>query len=232
MPRGDGGQRTAALDAGARGNAPREAAAPEAGEEKGPTAIDRYMEEAGDGEGRTRFGTLCHRAIALCLDGEAPAGKDPALAETLEGEARRVFGGGKADGKTLRALAEEALEKARTFLESPLGREAAGASRRCSEFRFVLPVRGEDRTLLVSGSMDLICENGGRCTVIDFKTDRRVDPGAHRIQMACYRKAAPAFSSLPVRTVLFYLRQGVSREIEADVPDSELCRLADKTLDG
>ena len=113
-----------------------------------------------------------------------------------------------------------------------MGREAAGASRRCSEFRFVLPVRGEDRTLLVSGSMDLIYENGGRCTVIDFKTDRRIDPDAHRVQMACYRKAAPAFSALPVRTVLFYLRQGVSREIKTDVPDRELCHLAGGTIGG
>ena len=216
------GQRAAGPDAAAR-NAPHD-------EKASPTAIDRYIEEAGDGEDRTRFGTLCHRAIELILDGTETAEEDPASAKTLEGEARRIFGG-KVDGETLRALTEEALERARNFLESPLGREAAGASRRCSEFRFVLPVRGEDRTLLASGSMDLIYENGGRCTVIDFKTDRRIDPEAHRVQMACYRKAAPAFSALPVRTVLFYLRQGVSREIEADVSDRELCHLAGRTID-
>ncbi|MDR1618045.1 MAG: UvrD-helicase domain-containing protein [Treponema sp.] len=219
---GDGGQKAAGPDAGTREAVP--------GEKDSPTAIDHYMEEAGDRKGRTRFGTLCHRAIELILDGTDPAGKTPAFAEILEGEARRIFGGGQADRESLRALTEEALAQARNFLESPLGQEAAGASRRCSEFRFVLPVRGEDRTLLVSGSIDLICENGGRCTVIDFKTDRRVDPDAHRIQMACYRKAAPAFSALPVRTVLFYLRQGLSREIEADIPDGELCRIVDKTI--
>ncbi|MDR2159727.1 MAG: UvrD-helicase domain-containing protein [Treponema sp.] len=205
------------------------AAAP--GEGKFSGAIDRYIEEAGDREGRTRFGTLCHRAIELILGGTDPAGKTPALVEALEGETRRIFGGGKADGETLRALTEEALEGARNFLETPLGREAAGASRRCSEFRFVLPVRGTDRTLLVEGSMDLIYESGECCTVIDFKTDRRIDPEVHRIQMTCYRKAAPAFSALPVRTVLFYLRHGVSREIETGITDNELCRLVDETID-
>jgi ATP-dependent helicase/nuclease subunit A len=221
---GVGGQKTTGPDAGTRDDVPRTAAP---GEKEGSTAIDHYMEKARDREGRTRFGTLCHRAIALCLEGGDPAGKDPAFVETLEKETRSIFGGGDADRDVLRELTEEALERTRNFLESPLGREAAGASRRCSEFRFVLPVRGEDKTLLAGGSMDLIYESGGRCTVIDFKTDRRIDPEAHRIQMACYRKAAPAFSPLPVRTVLFYLRQGESREIEADVPDGELCRLVD-----
>jgi hypothetical protein len=217
--------------AGAQGAVPpdagtgRDDAAAVPGEGSGPSAIDRYIGEAGDEEGRTRFGTLCHLAIALSLDGAAPERGRLVPVEVLERETRRIFGTGRAKKESLRALTEEALEKARNFLESPLGGEAAGASRRCSEFRFVLPVRGEDRTLLIGGSMDLIYESGGRCTVVDFKTDRRVDPEAHRVQMACYRRAAPAFSSLPVRTILFYLRYGVSREIETDMSDEMLLKL-------
>jgi ATP-dependent exoDNAse (exonuclease V) beta subunit len=47
---------------------------------------------------------------------------------------------------------------------------------------------------------------GGHCIIVDFKTDRYRDPELHRIQLAAYRAASPAFSDLEPRLFLCYLR--------------------------
>jgi ATP-dependent exoDNAse (exonuclease V) beta subunit len=80
--------------------------------------------------------------------------------------------------------------------------------------------------------MDLIFESGGLCTIVDFKTDRYMDINTHRVQLACYRAAAGAFSDLPVKTMLVYLRSMEAVEVDAALSDAELFALASASFLG
>jgi ATP-dependent exoDNAse (exonuclease V) beta subunit len=96
--------------------------------------------------------------------------------------------------------------KAEDFLKSETGRKAFVSPRRASEFAFRLPLKNGATSILVKGIMDLIFEDSDHCVIVDFKTDRYRDPELHRIQLAAYRAASPAFSDLEPRIFLCYLR--------------------------
>ncbi|MDR2110700.1 MAG: UvrD-helicase domain-containing protein [Spirochaetaceae bacterium] len=174
-----------------------------------PFKCDPWLEDRRDGDDlsgesgnlKKAFGILCHRAIEKLLSGpDTGTLRDfPGLKEVFS-----VFRRAELSGRVLELLEAEALELARLFLASPLGKEAAAARRRRSEFPFILPAG--DRPVLIQGIIDLIYEYGERCIIIDFKTDRHLIPESHKAQMACYRMAASAFSDLPVQSMLVYLR--------------------------
>ncbi|MDR0655780.1 MAG: UvrD-helicase domain-containing protein [Treponema sp.] len=148
------------------------------------------------------FGTLCHRAIEILFDPEFPP---EAKRDRVEREAASLFGNAGLGG-TVSLLAEEAFTKAEDFLKSETGRQASASLRRASEFAFRLPLKNGATSILVKGIMDLIFEDSGHCIIVDFKTDRYRDPELHRIQLAAYRAASPAFSDLEPRIFLCYLR--------------------------
>jgi ATP-dependent helicase/nuclease subunit A len=171
---------------------------------------DRFLKEEED---RLNFGVLCHRFIEKML-ADAGFSEDRGV--------RDLFPEAGAD--QVNALTAEASLLARRFLESPLGREASEAVRRASEFPFFLPLleKGEKPFVLIQGQIDLIYEHNDQCVVVDFKTDREARPESHRFQMACYQKAASAFSSLPVRVELVYLRNMEARLFNLKTPEEEL----------
>jgi ATP-dependent exoDNAse (exonuclease V) beta subunit len=148
------------------------------------------------------FGTLCHRAIVILFDPEFPP---QAKRDRVEREAAALFRN-EGLGGAASLLAEEAFTKAEDFLKTETGRKASASPRRKSEFEFRLPLKNGAASILVRGIMDLIFEDSGRCVIVDFKTDRYRDPELHRIQLAAYRAAAPAFSDLEPGIFLCYLR--------------------------
>jgi ATP-dependent helicase/nuclease subunit A len=158
----------------------------------------------GDDE-KSSFGTLCHRVIEMLLTNGEGGANDKINAAAVS-EARSLFP--DIDKKKAQMLSDEALELASAFLDSSLGKEAAASLYRRSEFPFILPLSGKDRrtVVLVQGKIDLIYEYNGLCTIIDFKTDMQARPENHRVQLACYKAASSAFSPLPPRTMLLYLR--------------------------
>jgi len=168
------------------------------------------------------FGTLCHHSIACLLDHrkpDIPAG----LAEP--------FRSAELDAAARSALQAQAIGLAEAFLQSTLGAQAQAALRRRSEFSFLLPLSVPgNKPILVKGSVDLLFEFEGRCLVVDFKTDRNLDPEEHRVQLECYRAAASAFSDFPVETWLVYLRDARSVRLDSAVTPSELTSLAETTL--
>ncbi|MDR0784689.1 MAG: UvrD-helicase domain-containing protein [Treponema sp.] len=164
------------------------------------------------------FGTLCHRLIEQRFAGEVF--EDVALRT-----ARGLFP--DASREKTQALADEALMLADAFLASPLGKEASLAPRRGSEFKFILPLSDENgKTILVNGQIDLIYEYDGRCVVIDFKTDREVRPENHRLQLACYKAAVRAFSDLPPKTGLVFLRNMTAVFFDPKVNEADLFEAA------
>jgi len=168
------------------------------------------------------FGTLCHHSIACLLD-HRKADLPASLAEP--------FRGAELDDAAQAALQNQALALAEDFLRSTLGEQARTALRRRSEFPFILPlsVPGK-KPILVQGSIDLLYEFEGRCLIVDFKTDRNLDPEEHRVQLECYRAAASAFSDLPVETWLVYLRDARSVRLDSVITPSELTSWAETTL--
>ncbi|QQO09888.1 UvrD-helicase domain-containing protein [Breznakiella homolactica] len=168
------------------------------------------------------FGTLCHEAIEGLL-----AGTEPEITREL----RSVFKSAGITESQQGELLSEAGTAARRFLASPLGAAAAAASRRVSEYAFWLPLdRPESPRLLVNGKMDLIFEDSGHCVIIDFKTDLFMFPRSHQIQLDTYRRAASAFSGLPVRTILVYLRGMETAELEEIYSSDELYGFAEAAL--
>jgi ATP-dependent exoDNAse (exonuclease V) beta subunit len=69
--------------------------------------------------------------------------------------------------------------------------------------------------------MDLVFEYDGECIIIDFKTDRHQQAEQHAVQLAVYARAAPAFSKLPVKTAVAYLRTGSILEIDHNQVSAE-----------
>jgi ATP-dependent exoDNAse (exonuclease V) beta subunit len=176
----------------------------------------------GNEERAKNFGTLCHRLIAQRFAGAAFEDTAFRWAHDLFPDAAR---------EKAQALANEALSLTAAFFSSPLGKTAALAHRRYSEAAFILPLSGENgETILVKGSIDLIYEHEGRCVVVDFKTDREVRPESHRLQLACYKAAACAFSSLPPKTGLVFLRNMTAAFFDPEVSDAELLEAAKATL--
>jgi ATP-dependent helicase/nuclease subunit A len=164
------------------------------------------------------FGTLCHHLINQRFSGEDSE-------EAAFRAARECFP--YAPRERAQALADEALSLADAFLASPIGKEASGAQRRSSEAEFILPLADENgEAILVKGKIDLIYEHNGRCVIVDFKTDREARPESHRLQLACYKAASGAFSDLPPKTGLVFLRNMAAAFFDPDLSRADLLAAA------
>lgn len=128
------------------------------------------------------FGTFAHRAIEARFTG-IPA----FMPEELRTETERM---------------------ADRFLSSELGKKAAAAEWRESEYGFITRYEHEGRTVNVTGQMDLVFEYGGVAYVVDYKTDRVEEPERHAEQLAVYKKAAQDLRAKNAETWIFYLRSG------------------------
>ena len=69
-------------------------------------------------------------------------------------------------------------------------------------------MQGSRRKYIVSGKIDLLFDDGTSVYVVDFKTDRDEDIGAHIGQLAVYKQAVEDIFGKPVECRLFYLRNG------------------------
>ncbi len=170
----------------------------------------------------TEFGTLCHLVIERALRSPDFAARTPAE------DCAALFPA--ADEQTRKTIADCARELAEGFLNSALGARSRAAARLRTEFPFLLALDGAagDRPVVVNGKMDLVFEETGspsRCVIVDFKTDKNIDPSAHAAQMAAYRAAATAFSDGLPESWLFYLRGGLAVPILEEVDLGELTEM-------
>jgi ATP-dependent exoDNAse (exonuclease V) beta subunit len=150
------------------------------------------------------FGTLAHVCIERAPDGgyDNPPSldqipDDPQVDATLA----RVLS--NAEQTQVR---QWAAELANRFLQSEFW---TGRPRGLSvehEVPFLLrPIA--DHSLLVRGKIDLILSDSESVQVVDFKSDRLVDPHHYSLQLEMYRRAATALFALPVSVALFDLRR-------------------------
>lgn len=163
------------------------------------------------------FGTLCHHAIDATIRGTAV---------DIPPSVGRIFQNAGLPVSDRQSLLQEAVALAKVFFSTPMGESLLRASHRRSEFPFLLPLPAPDgSTVMVQGVMDAIFEDGNQTVIVDFKTDRTRDPEAHRIQMECYRLAGAAFSDLPVKTYLVYLREPTPVPLESLKPSETETRV-------
>jgi ATP-dependent helicase/nuclease subunit A len=164
------------------------------------------------------FGTLCHAYLEKLIAGVPAAGlaaRTPALAAAGLAPAQ------------LTVLDEAARTLAEGFMASRLGAAVRTAARRSTEFPFLLPIAATGGApWLVQGKIDVVCETADTCIIIDFKTDRTIDPTAHAVQLAAYRAAAAAFSDRPAESWLYYLRTGEAVAVDAAIDLGALCASA------
>ena len=142
------------------------------------------------------FGILVHEVLAtteLDADEEHVRARAKALGRVLGNSEEEIATASEA---TLRALAH------------PLLRRAASASRKEGLCHRESPImlQAKDGSL-VEGVMDLAFREGDQWTVVDFKTDIRIDIGqeVYRRQVALYTQALARASGMEARGVLLYV---------------------------
>ena len=108
------------------------------------------------------------------------------------------------------------------FFRSDIGRRVKKAERIWREFRFSLlcPARDwfaqapAEEQVLLQGVIDLCIQEEGQLTIIDFKTDARVDPELYAGQLRSYAMAMRRITGLPVKGAeLWYLRKKVQKSL-------------------
>ncbi|MBN1242163.1 MAG: UvrD-helicase domain-containing protein [Spirochaetales bacterium] len=147
------------------------------------------------------WGTLVHAILERALSPDAKDADAP-----FPPAVEAALGEGEPRGQAL----SRANALASTFLSSPLGQRAAAARERETELRLL--VRLDDGTA-ARGVADLVFveegPDGGRHAVlVDYKTDRSLDPVRHEAQLSCYREAVAGIYGLECEAWIFYLHGG------------------------
>lgn len=146
------------------------------------------------------FGTIAHIYMEAALDKTEPVIPTKEIAG-LENSAKKL------------ALVKSACEKMRDdFINSPLGREAARASWRKTEYEFKSRVNER----IIRGTIDLAFKGTDALTIVDYKTNQTIRPEIYFAQLACYRAALGRMLCADPREIkcfLYYLR--FSRAVDA-----------------
>jgi ATP-dependent helicase/nuclease subunit A len=171
------------------------------------SALSRFQENGDDYGGKfspASFGTIAHACVESLLKGEEPIIPYNIAGFLTPQEAEGFHSAGK--------------ELAVRFIRSPLGKIAQKASLRKSEFSFRSLIKNSSgNEAFISGTIDLLFEDGAAVHVVDFKTDGMELPQEHAAQMACYYHAASDLFAIPAnkecRVWLYYLRTGHAMEM-------------------
>ncbi|MDR3201135.1 MAG: UvrD-helicase domain-containing protein [Spirochaetales bacterium] len=163
------------------------------------------------------FGTIVHSFLEARLNGQ-PTFIPPKMLARLEDK----------DAEVVRLAAEKMTHG---FLDSDLGRLSTASSYRRTEFPVLtmVTVRGADgreKSVPVTGQIDLLFEADAAMHIVDFKTDSAPDPARHLGQLAVYARAACDIFGKPVRAWLFYLRTGRAEELTADIQNVSIEKMA------
>ena len=134
--------------------------------------------------------------------------------------------------KKIAKIRELCADMAAKFENSSIYKEASAASWKKTEYSFRSLVdksfvengdssKGEDSIegenyadeLIVTGQIDLVYQNAPgskyKYTIVDYKTNQKIEPELYYAQLACYRKAISQMLGLAeseIRCVLYYLR--------------------------
>jgi ATP-dependent exoDNAse (exonuclease V) beta subunit len=91
----------------------------------------------------------------------------------------------------------------------------AGHDRIESEIEVLLRCPVADELCFLRGVIDVLATSSDRALVIDFKTDRLLDPAEYALQLSLYAHAVAGLSenAMPVSIELVHLRSGETRAV-------------------
>lgn len=160
------------------------------------------------GESERALGTLTHGLIELRIRAYREGGS----AEPDPGWIAGLFRGASEEERGAYRVEAEAM--AARFFEGELWERLRSAQRLETELsvlsRYDHPALGE---LFIQGQFDLYAETETQCEIIDFKTDRRLDPEEYRYQLSLYAYAAGELSGISPRITVFGLRDGRAAQL-------------------
>lgn len=147
------------------------------------------------------FGTVAHAHMEAAVKGSEPVIPN------------REFNGLHGDDKKVEAISKICGKMKESFLASEPGLEVKKAVE-CNklvktEYSFRSLVNGK----IINGQIDLLFQNPGDSgyTIIDYKTNKTVEPEKYFVQLACYRDAVAkmlGIKSEEIKCGLYYLRHG------------------------
>jgi len=141
-----------------------------------------------------------------------PAGDEGLSASDLGTQVHQMLAGAEVPDPDT-----EAMRLAANFRNSPLGRQAAKATRLERECSFLMAIEG----LVIHGQVDLWFEDAGELVIVDYKTDAVNLAEAHRrahdygLQLRLYGMAVEQLAGrAPDRACLYFLRPNAVVEVD------------------
>ena len=160
-------------------------------------SVDSIIEKHGLG---AAFGTYCHHLIEHAEGSTLPVSLPPGLLPELPDRDLEAF---VSAGSRL-AAAFLASEIAASFATGIVEHEVAFTMHASA---LPQPIRAcMDDAELLRGVIDLLVRFEDRAIVLDFKTDRELDPSHYAVQLEVYARAANTITGLSVQPMLYHLR--------------------------
>ncbi len=180
-------------------------------------ATDSLLSER---ELESQFGTLCHLILQRRIAGTLSVASEIGFRQLRDAGLGGIVG--KLSSEQTSMLIADAWSLSENFMRSSVAELIGKGSEVLTEVPFVLRRIEREAEQFIHGQIDLLVRLPEEMVVVDFKTDRAIRPGEYDLQLDFYRAAAPDLVSdissrdLPVRSLLFYLRGGQSREAAGD----------------
>ncbi|MBR1404887.1 MAG: UvrD-helicase domain-containing protein [Treponema sp.] len=178
----------------------------------------------------TNFGTIAHAYMEGKVLGAEPkiSGREwiGMNEKFISGVGMEKWAGETNREKKIAKIRELCADMARRFDDSALYKEAFASPWKKSEYSFrsvveksFVAAESEEMSetyadeLIVNGQIDLVYQNADdskyKFTIVDYKTNQKIEPEIYYAQLACYRKAVSqmlACAESEIRCVLYYLR--------------------------
>jgi ATP-dependent helicase/nuclease subunit A len=97
---------------------------------------------------------------------------------------------------------------ASVFFDSDIGKKSLTSPFRKTEYAFLSLYEETGKKTYISGVIDLLFEYENEMYIIDYKTDKVINPEKHYEQLDVYSRAVENLFSKKTRAYLFYLREG------------------------
>ena len=134
--------------------------------------------------------------------------------------------------KKIAKIKELCADMAKKFENSSLYKEAIASDWKKTEYSFRSVIENSlvpkeegveyAEELIVSGQIDLLYKNEAnspyKYTIVDYKTNQKIEPEIYRNQLLCYRRAVSQMfgcDESEIRCVLYYLRYAKEVDLTA-----------------
>ncbi len=163
------------------------------------------------------FGTIAHSYLECIINGTKYSYRNKEIA------------GLRNDDKGIKKIEAACERMADSFIETPTGKSALKSGWKKTEYDFRSRIRiSENDYKIIKGTMDLVfMEDDGTYTIVDYKTNQKIEPELYVNQLACYRQALASMltiDSSKIRCKLHYLRFNRTEDITSATENVDLAQ--------